>query len=51
MRCPNCGSQATIVIERWYKKNKEIVLRKRRCEDCKDCFTTEEKQNDKVLAS
>ena len=43
MRCPNCGSQATIVIERWYKCRKEVVVRKRMCDDCKASFVTEEK--------
>lgn len=42
MRCPNCGSLLTSVINTWVKNRRTRIIRKRECKDCGTVFHTEE---------
>lgn len=42
MKCPNCGSSQTFVVNSRPAKEETQIWRRRECEDCKKKFTTHE---------
>lgn len=42
MKCPNCGSSQTFVVNSRSTKEETQIWRRRKCEDCGERFTTHE---------